>query len=373
MGWGFVTTARRLALFSGVLVLPWWVVSCSSSGQARLAGDRSPAPSAYGATASVGGQQLVPAVPRKSPSALYREVNVKRDLIPRGRYARKYRRPMRPRYITIHSTQNFSRNADAWRHSEALKNGKLRAHKRRGGNRIGYLVWHYTIDEHRAVQHLPTHEQGEHADFDGPGNRYSIGLEMCEHRGNSRSATVERTAKLTAWLMHRHSIPLRKVVPHYHWPRRGCNPAHKNCPHFLMDNGHPGAKWQWFLAKVNRYYKEISTPVPQVIPRPAAPSRPAVPSSYGVRVASVTPARAPRVRPAGYEPRAARRPTPERAKVVRKKPVHRATVRYHTVRRGDTLYGLSRRYKTTVSAIQRANGLRGTVISIGKRLRIPTT
>ncbi|MGE9270687.1 MAG: LysM peptidoglycan-binding domain-containing protein, partial [Verrucomicrobiales bacterium] len=42
--------------------------------------------------------------------------------------------------------------------------------------------------------------------------------------------------------------------------------------------------------------------------------------------------------------------------------------RYHTVRKGDTLYGLSKRYGTTVSKIQKANSLRGSVIRIGQRL-----
>ena len=69
---------------------------------------------------------------------------------------------MKPRYITIHSTQNWT--ADASRHSLALKRGALRAPKRRGGNRIGYLIWHFTVDDTVAIQHLPTSEQGEHAD-----------------------------------------------------------------------------------------------------------------------------------------------------------------------------------------------------------------
>jgi N-acetylmuramoyl-L-alanine amidase len=82
---------------------------------------------------------------------------------------------------------------------------------------------------------------------------------MCEHPGNSRAATVERTAKLAAYLMYKYDIPLSKVVPHYHWPRHGMSPAHKNCPHFLLDNGRPGAKWQGFLAKVKRYHSEIAS------------------------------------------------------------------------------------------------------------------
>jgi len=184
----------------------------------------------------------LPASPAKSPKSLLREVRLYKDLIPRGVHARKYKRRMNPRYITVHSTQNYSAGADAWKHSLALKNGKLRATKRVGGNRIGYLVWHYSIDENVAVQHLPTNEQGEHADFDGPGNNYSIGIEMCEHKGNSRSATLDRTAKLIAYLMYEEKIPIYNVVPHYHWERTGLSKPHKNCPHYLLDNGRPGAK-----------------------------------------------------------------------------------------------------------------------------------
>ena len=205
---------------------------------------------------------LMPGQSAMSSNQLLRQVNVVNDIIPSGCHARKYKRPMKPRYITIHSTQNFSLGADAMRHSQALKNGKLRAYKRKGGNRIGYLVWHYSIDQSRVVQHLPDTEQGEHADFDGPGNNYSLGLEMCENRGNSRAATVERTAKLTAILMKRHGIPIRNVVPHYHWPRKGAKPPNKNCPHFLLDNGRPGPKWRAFQSKVMGYYRLLDSPAP---------------------------------------------------------------------------------------------------------------
>jgi len=45
----------------------------------------------------------------------------------------------------------------------------------------------------------------------------------------------------------------------------------------------------------------------------------------------------------------------------------------YRVRSGDTLIVLARRYRTTVRAIKRANGLRGDMIYIGQRLRIPTS
>jgi len=43
---------------------------------------------------------------------------------------------------------------------------------------------------------------------------------------------------------------------------------------------------------------------------------------------------------------------------------------FHTVVKGDTLYGLSKRYGTTVKAIQRLNKMTGTTLSIGQVLRV---
>ena len=197
-------------------------------------------------------------VPYTTSGGMAREVGLRADMVPKGTHGRKVVRPMTPRYITIHSTQNWS--ADAAQHALALKRGALRAPKRKDGNRIGYLIWHFTVDDHSAIQHMPTTEQGEHADFDGPGNRYSIGIEMCEERGSNLASTIDRTAKLTAILMRKHNIPLRNVVPHYHWPRKGQSPPNKNCPHFLMDNGRPGPKWRAFLARVNYHCQRLNPP-----------------------------------------------------------------------------------------------------------------
>ncbi|MFT3991483.1 MAG: N-acetylmuramoyl-L-alanine amidase [Luteolibacter sp.] len=185
-----------------------------------------------------------------SYSSLKRQVNWKADMVAKGKYGRRGPRTMRPTYITIHSTQN--RSADAYRHAVALKRGALRT-----GQYPGYLIWHFTVDDHVALQHMPLNEQGVHADFGGPGNKYSIGIEMCENRGCNLGVTIDRTAKLTALLMREYGIPLSHVVPHYHWPRKGKTPPHKNCPHFLLDNGRPGKKWQGFLNRVNYYYRAI--------------------------------------------------------------------------------------------------------------------
>lgn len=355
---------RCLALLGVGLSL----LACSSKSSLTKK-DRSSAGSDYGATASSGGM-FTPSTRKKSPDTLYREANVKKAYIKKGTYARKYKRRLKPRYITIHSTQNYSPSADAWRHSKALNNGKLRARKRRGGNRIGYLTWHYSVDQYRCVQHLPCNEQGEHADFDGPGNNYSLAIEMCENRGNSRAATLDRTAKLTAWLMYKYKIPLRKVVPHYHWRRKGLSVEHKNCPHFLLENGHPGAKWQAYLAQINKYYKSISGGAPSVVPKPSSSMaattvpRPAPTSSTASRSSSL---------PKGVSRTASKSRTQTVSTRSSPTPSKRSTSRYHTVKSGDTLYGLSRKYKVSVSSIQRANSLKNTVIRDGKKLRIPAS
>lgn len=118
-------------------------------------------------------------------------VTVDRGLKRAGR-ARSRNRPMRPSYITIHATENRSRGTNAYAHAQMQKRGALTGRH----NAIGYVSWHFTVDDHSIYQSLPTDERGEHADYDGMGNRSSIGIEMCENRGDDRAATIDRTARL---------------------------------------------------------------------------------------------------------------------------------------------------------------------------------
>ena len=235
----------RILYFVSILTLATLAMQCSPMAPSKMR---------YGRT-EVSTYQPSTTNPMTT-SRMMQMVRLKKDMVPRGQHGRRVVRPMTPRYITIHSTQNYTAGAE--KHALALKRGALRSPKTRRGNRIGYLIWHYTVDEKMAIQHMPTYEQGEHADFHGAGNRLSIGIEMCEERGSNIRATVERTAMLTAVLMKQKNIPLRNVVPHYHWPRKGRKPEHKNCPHFLLDDGKPGKKWRWFQSRVNHYYKMLN-------------------------------------------------------------------------------------------------------------------
>lgn len=62
-------------------------------------------------------------------------------------------------------------------------------------------------------------------------------------------------------------------------------------------------------------------------------------------------------------------PKPRQIATVAPKPTTKTT--HHLVKKGDTLYALSRKYGTTVSAIQKANGISGTSIHTGRTYIIP--
>jgi N-acetylmuramoyl-L-alanine amidase len=184
-------------------------------------------------------------------------LSVTSSIVPKGKHGRWKTRSMSPRYITIHATENFSAAANARAHANMLLGGSLKGPH----NSLGYIIWHFTVDDHSIHQSMPCNEQGQHADYDGEGNRSSIGIEMCENAGNSREVTLDRTAKFTALLMKQYGIPISRIVPHQHWrmirydDKRDL--GHKTCPHFLVKGGESDPNWQAFLARVSRYRAQL--------------------------------------------------------------------------------------------------------------------
>src|SRR5215471_21487717 len=115
------------------------------------------------------------------------ELKITQSIIPPEKCGRPLHRRMQPTFITIHSTDNTSRSADAMHHALAMSKGLRARH-----NRTGFLTWHFTVDDHSIYQTLPTNESGEHTDYEGEGNRSSIGIEMCVNRGNNLGSTIDR-------------------------------------------------------------------------------------------------------------------------------------------------------------------------------------
>lgn len=183
---------------------------------------------------------------------------VRMALLPPNVHGRLVARTMRPRYITIHATQQVGATAAQYARYLAIKGKRSRNNPRFG--RSGWVVWHFSVDDQEAVEHLLATEQGDHADYGGPGDRQSIGIEICEFRSPARqAAAIDRAARLTAALARRYKIPSRDIVPHMHWPRWDFRYG-KPCPRILLERDRKarggwrlGAKWKSFIARVERY------------------------------------------------------------------------------------------------------------------------
>ncbi|GGC79257.1 hypothetical protein GCM10007216_07180 [Thalassobacillus devorans] len=135
---------------------------------------------------------------------------------------------MKPLYITVHTTGNRSRGANAMMHGNYLRN--------LDGSRL--VSWHYTVDEKVVIKHLPDNESGWHAgDGNGPGNRSSIGIEICEHEDGDFEQAVGMAAQLIRLLQDKHNLPVSHVVPHQKW-------SGKICPRPLLP------EWNAFLMKL---------------------------------------------------------------------------------------------------------------------------
>lgn len=118
----------------------------------------------------------------------------------------------------------------------------------------------------------------------------------------------------------------------------------------------PKRRGGWFTNKKQKEEPEppkVTEPAPQprqVYNKPRTESRPKPKTTSRPKTTS--------------KPKAQPKPKPTPVKTKPK-------TRRHTVKKGDTLYGLSRKYGVSVSAIQKANKLSGSNIRLGASLVIP--
>lgn len=142
-------------------------------------------------------------------------------------------------YITIHNTGNHAATAGAKSHAFYQSAGS-------GGSKAS---WHYTVDSKEVWQSFLDHQECWHAgDGAGPGNRSSIGIEICVNDIGGFRAACDNAARLTADLLTRHGLSIDRVVQHNHW-------SGKDCPKELR-SGVWGVHWQGFMKKVEAYMPE---------------------------------------------------------------------------------------------------------------------
>jgi hypothetical protein len=158
-------------------------------------------------------------------------IAIQEHIISDGRKNRPGRDTNPDTYITIHETGNAAKGADAAAHGVYLDSA---------AGEDDLVSWHYTVDDHAIVQHLPDYETAYHAGDgkDGPGNTTSIGIEICVNAGGNFEAAKANAAALVRLLMEEHGIPLDNVVQHNRWNG-------KDCPKTIRATA--GA-WEAFLA-----------------------------------------------------------------------------------------------------------------------------
>ena len=157
-------------------------------------------------------------------------ITIQQNIIPAGRHNRPGGRNPDV-YITIHETGNTDAGADAEAHGKYLTSSAGEA---------SLTSWHYTVDDHAIVQHLPDNETAYHAGdgTGGPGNTTSIGVEICVNSDGDFARAKANAAALVRLLMAEHGIPLANIQQHPDWNG-------KNCPATIRAT--PGA-WEAFLA-----------------------------------------------------------------------------------------------------------------------------
>lgn len=135
------------------------------------------------------------------------------------------------RYITIHETGNKASGADAEAHGAYLNSSAGEA---------DLVSWHYTVDDHAIVQHLPDGETAYHTGDGkaGTGNAQSIGIEICVNADGDFAKAKANAAALVRLLMEEHGIPIANVVQHNRWNG-------KDCPYAIR---HTAGAWEAFLA-----------------------------------------------------------------------------------------------------------------------------
>lgn len=166
------------------------------------------------------------------------------DFIPLGRNNRPGYRLV-PEYITIHDTANPKAGADAASHAAYLKGSEAASRP---------ASWHFTVDERSVYQHLPLSENGWHAGdgANGPGNRKSIGIEICDNVDGDRAAAEANAAQLVARLLTETGLPISSVVQHNRW-------TGKDCPRTFRSKA---GGWVSFLERVEAERRRSGHPLP---------------------------------------------------------------------------------------------------------------
>lgn len=136
---------------------------------------------------------------------------------------------MKPKWITIHETDNLRVGANAEAHARLQERGNSRG-----------ASWHLQIDDKQVIQSIPFDEVAWAAgDGRGEGNMSSIHIEICVNEDSDFKKAVQNAVETVQHLMKQFNIPIERVVQHNKW-------SGKNCPKHIR-SGEKGVNWSQFI------------------------------------------------------------------------------------------------------------------------------
>lgn len=145
-------------------------------------------------------------------------------------------------FITIHNIDRIKVNANTSMAEYYI--GSTWPNANMGGFRV-----HYYIDETECWQQLQEDEVGCHIEkINQIGNETSIAIAiiMDEYKNIENSTAEKRGALLSAILLHKHNLPIERLVPHKKWNND------KYCPSYILPH------WDEFIKTVNYYLDQVS-------------------------------------------------------------------------------------------------------------------
>lgn len=143
-------------------------------------------------------------------------------LIPAGQVNQRSGLALAPAYSTWHDTDNKAKGANAESHARWMAEGC----PDNNGNPTD-TSWHFTVDDGKAIQHIPLNEVAWHAGdgYNGPGNRTSIAIEECVNSDRDAAKTRRNAAELHAFLIKSLKLQgatVNALVQHNRWSGKDC-------------------------------------------------------------------------------------------------------------------------------------------------------
>ncbi|PSA95851.1 N-acetylmuramoyl-L-alanine amidase [Bacillus atrophaeus] len=162
-------------------------------------------------------------------------IAVRKNLVSEYKYKLKCPNAMTAEYITIHNTAN---DAPAANEISYMKNN------------TSSTSFHFAVDDKEVIQGLPLNRNAWHTGdgTNGPGNRKSIGVEICYSKsGGAKYKAAEALAiKFVAQLLKERGWGIDRVRKHQDWNG-------KYCPHRILSEG----RWDEVKAAIEKELKAL--------------------------------------------------------------------------------------------------------------------